>query len=227
MAQKHEFYAHPTIFDDWQGCMAAALETARNRLRPWSWSLAFATLAALFVLIALLVLVSILTAYPATMAWNQAMARAITVMMALLAVQALVTQALLCWPAGQIMPRHVRRLVRRCGWRVPAAALPESHKRASIRPGRRERRSRAPGAREVRAFFDAVRAAGVNVAIARALFDAGIRSKAQLLRTPDADLLAIRGVGPVTVARLRDHFSAGADHGARSSSSSGSAARVF
>ena len=55
-------------------------------------------------------------------------------------------------------------------------------------------------------FFAGVRAAGVNVSIAKALFAAGVRSSHQLCQASDEQLHAIRGVGPATVRKLRVHF---------------------
>lgn len=55
-------------------------------------------------------------------------------------------------------------------------------------------------------FLSRVRAAGVNVSIARALFTAGIRSEKHLRSVGDAKLLGIHGVGPATVHKLRTCF---------------------
>ena len=66
--------------------------------------------------------------------------------------------------------------------------------------------SQAATAQEIRMFFVGARAAGVNVAIAKALFAAGIRSVKHLRASADEQLLQIHGVGPATVRRLRSHF---------------------
>ena len=58
----------------------------------------------------------------------------------------------------------------------------------------------------VQEFFTGVRAAGVNVAIAKALFAAGVRSVQLLSRADDSYLYGIHGVGPATVRKLRAHF---------------------
>lgn len=60
--------------------------------------------------------------------------------------------------------------------------------------------------RGIQDFLSRVRAAGVNVSIARALFTAGIRSEKHLRSVDDAKLLGIHGVGPVTVGKLRACF---------------------
>ena len=53
------------------------------------------------------------------------------------------------------------------------------------------------------AFWKALRRAGVNVRIARALHAGGIRDREDVRRRSDAELLAIPGVGRRTLARLR------------------------
>ena len=53
------------------------------------------------------------------------------------------------------------------------------------------------------AFWRALRRAGVNVRIARALHAGGIQGAEDVRRWSDAALLAIPGVGPRTVERLR------------------------
>ncbi|WJW76114.1 helix-hairpin-helix domain-containing protein [Thiohalobacter sp. IOR34] len=65
----------------------------------------------------------------------------------------------------------------------------------------------AEAAAECRAFFALLREAGINVRIARALFDAGVRRPQQVRALDDAALLAIRGVGPATLRKLRQQFS--------------------
>ena len=70
-----------------------------------------------------------------------------------------------------------------------------------------EKRSQpGPDGEALQRFFAGVRAAGVNVAIAKALFTAGIRSPQQLMAASDRRLVAIRGVGPATVRKLRAQF---------------------
>ncbi|RMG30971.1 MAG: helix-hairpin-helix domain-containing protein [Gammaproteobacteria bacterium] len=53
------------------------------------------------------------------------------------------------------------------------------------------------------AFWRALRRAGVNVRIARALQAGGVRDREAALARTDDELLAIPGVGPRTVARVR------------------------
>ncbi len=210
--QEHEFYADPTVFDYWQSRAGGWFGRYSRKLSPYGWTLAFASMAALFALTAVAVFGLALAGRmggEAQMAWNQSMAQVITIMMALLACHALLQQALQSWPAGITMPRRLRRLVRQCGWKVPATALPsKTQPRHPSRPRQPERRkvSTASDREAVQAFFSGVRAAGVNVSIARALFHAGVRTPLQLCSASDERLLAILGVGPATVRKLRAQF---------------------
>ena len=61
-------------------------------------------------------------------------------------------------------------------------------------------------AAERRAFLAGLRDAGVNVGIARALVAAGYLSGAAVRRASDAEILAIRGVGPATLRKIRAGF---------------------
>jgi len=208
--QDHEFYADPTVFDVWQGRASDWFCRRTRRLCPYGWTLAFAAMAALFALTAVGMFGwSLVSRMQGLAAWNQSMAQVITVMMALLACQAMLQQALQSWPVGVVMPRRLRRMIRLCGWEVPATALP-------VKPGHQTRRRVhqsnvhrapvAPSRQVIQAFFSGVRTAGVNVTIARALFSAGIRTPRQLCRASDACLLKIHGVGPATVHKLRHYF---------------------
>ncbi|VAW74403.1 hypothetical protein MNBD_GAMMA15-1364 [hydrothermal vent metagenome] len=210
--QDHEFYADPTVFDYWQRRVGDWFCGHSRKLRPYGWALAFTSMAVLFALTAFAMFGATLAGRmggEGQMAWNQSMAQVITIMIALLACQVLLQQALRSWPTGITMPRRLRRLVRQCGWEVPVMALPSSSRpRHSPRTRRPERRkaSIASERAAVQAFFSGVRAAGVNVSIARALFNAGIRTPLQLCSASDERLLSIRGVGPVTVCKLRTQF---------------------
>ena len=208
--QDHEFYADPTVFDVWQGRASDWFCRRSRTLCPYGWTLAFTAMAVLFALTTVGVFSwSLVSRMQGLAAWNQSMAQVITIMMALLACQAMLQQALQSWPAGIVMPRRLRRLVRLCGWEVPATALP-------VKPGHQTRRRVhqpddqkapvTPGRQAIQAFFSGVRAAGVNVTIARALFSAGIRTPRQLCHASDERLLKIRGVGPATVRKLRYYF---------------------
>jgi hypothetical protein len=210
--QDHEFYADPTVFDYWQSRVADWFCGHSRKLSPYGWALAFVSMAALFAVTAVGVFGWVLVSRMAgegLVAWNQSMAQVITIMMALLACQAMLQQALQSWPAGTVMPYRLRRLVHLCGWQVPASALPP--KRVTQQPPRIRQSDlpgtpAAPSREDVQAFFAGVRAAGVNVTIARALFSAGVRTPRQLCSASDECLLAIHGVGQATVRKLRIHF---------------------
>ncbi len=210
--QEHEFYADPTVFDYWQSRAGSWFCGHLRKLRPYGWTLAFTAMAALFALTAFSVFGWTLAGRmggEAQMAWNQSLAQVITIMMALIACQALLQQALQSWPAGVTMPRRLRRLVRQCGWVVPATALPPVRQPRPAPGARKPERRKVTTASEraaVQEFFSGVRAAGVNVSIARSLFNAGVRTPLQLCRASDERLLTIRGVGPVTVRKLRAYF---------------------
>jgi hypothetical protein len=211
--QDHEFYADPTVFDYWQSRVGDWFCSRSRKLCPYGWTLAFTAMAACFALTAISVFGWALAdrmAGDGVVTWNQSMAQVITVMMALLACQAMLQQALQSWPAGTLMPSRLRHLVRLCGWEVPASALPvkHSHPRQSrvVKKADHCKVPSTPSRKDVLAFFAGVRAAGVNVTIARALFSAGVRTPRQLCAASDERLLEIRGVGPATVRKLRVHF---------------------
>lgn len=211
--QDHEFYADPTVFDYWQSRCSNVLCSYARKFAPYGWTLAFAVMAMLFAVTAVAVFGWTLitdVGGEGSVAWNQSMAQVITIMMALLACQALLQQALRSWPQGFVMPQRLRHIICLCGWEVPAAAKPRKARPAFRHPP--VRRVVAPlkqspaGRDDIQAFFAGVRAAGVNVAIARALFSAGVRTPRQLCAASDKKLLAIHGVGSVTVRKLRRHF---------------------
>ena len=97
---------------------------------------------------------------------------------------------LLPWPAGRLLSAAEQA----------ARPTPPSRPARAVPP-----RPRLAGT----AFLTEVRRAGVNVRIARSLYAAGVRSLDDLRRASDAELLAIRGVGPATVRRLRAHLDQG------------------
>ena len=71
---------------------------------------------------------------------------------------------------------------------------------------------------DARLFFEAVKAAGINVRIARTLYAAGFRSAAQVRACEDARLLAIDGIGKATLRKLRVQFGLSDTESARHSS---------
>lgn len=55
-------------------------------------------------------------------------------------------------------------------------------------------------------FYRALRDAGINVRIAQSLYAAGFRNAARVRQCSDAQLLAIPGIGPATLRKLRLQF---------------------
>lgn len=202
---KHDFYADPTVFDQWQSTAHDWLCARLGKLCPYSWSAAF-FLAALCcaavggAVFANLLLHALLSQDGWT--WNRFMAQALTVVIALVACHAPVALAIKAWPEAQL-PKWLARLARCCGVAddAPVSATPAPRPPTTAKPP-----VPAIERQALQLFFAEVRAAGVNVAIARALFAAGIRSAQQLRGAHDRDLLAIHGVGPATLHRLRIRF---------------------
>ncbi|HHH43290.1 MAG TPA: helix-hairpin-helix domain-containing protein [Gammaproteobacteria bacterium] len=208
---EHDFYADPTVFDQLKSEAAGWLCTRLEKLCPYAWTIGFSLLGLVFLSIATGVFAVLLLqrfgGEPASVL-NQSLAQAVTMMIALLAAQVVFKQALAAWPRQVEMPVRLRFLMRFFGFSVPSwrrqrAAHQEVRR---IRPDRR--RTPASEQQAIQDFFAGVRAAGVNVTIARTLFAAGIRSVDRLCTISDRQLQAIRGVGPATVRKLRKHFPA-------------------
>lgn len=205
---EHEFYADPTLFDHWQSSAGNWLCARGERICPYLWTIAF-TLAGTALLSVSLVLLGMsvhTTAAQLAPAWNQSLAQGVTIVIALAFAQGLFRLALNAWPEGRGLPGLLRTAGCYVGWQ-PATR----HQPANVIPLKKARATAgstdlATGRDDVQAFFGGVRAAGVNVSIARALFVAGIRSPQQLLNASDRQLTAIRGVGPASVHKLRVQF---------------------
>jgi len=205
---KHDFYADPTVFDQLKSDAGNWCCARLKKLRPYSWTLGFGLLGLVFLSIATVVFVVLLQQRlggDTASVLNQSLAQAVTMLIALLAAQVVFKQALDAWPRQIEMPARLRFVAAFLGFRVPApprTAAPET-----IR-GPAHSRSDAPVSERqaTQEFFAGVRAAGVNVAIARTLFAAGVRSADHLCAARDRQLHNIRGVGPATVRKLRACF---------------------
>ena len=207
----HEFYAQPTVFDQWHASIGSWVCARFNGLCPYSWVIGFSVLGCISFITAMAVLAVTLgsSAGSTTLLWNDSMAQGLTVLVGLMAAQILFRQALDAWPAHIQLPMAWQRVGRYVGWQPPAQPRLVSKQTAAVvsLPGPVPASSSAADDQQaVQAFFSGVRAAGINVAIAKALFGAGIRSPQHLLKARDEQLFAIRGVGPATVRKLRSQF---------------------
>ena len=188
MSYHHDYYADPTLFDRCHALLADHARRLLQRTRPYYWGWGFALVASLCYLSVALIVAEMAVAGAAVAvgaaAWPQSLASSIGALMAL--------------GGGTFFQRLARAAL---------PAPPGAKPRKAAAPAPRPRpAATAPGRAEVQQFFREVRAAGVNVSIARALFAAGIRTVAQVRGCDDRELLRIHGVGPATVRRLRARF---------------------
>jgi hypothetical protein len=204
---KHEFYADPTVFDQWHSSTGNWLSRLTDRFCPFAWGACFAALGITFLSIAIGVASnslhqSLVGVSPPD--WSSSLAQTVTALIALFASQNLLVQAANAWPDHVDIPNGLRVLASLVGWRDNA-----KRQVAGVRSVARQRLQQVqPRAEAVQQFFAGVRTAGVNVSIAKALFAAGVRCAEHLQVVDDLDLLQIRGVGPATVRKLRAHFGA-------------------
>jgi hypothetical protein len=203
---EHEFYADPTVFDQWHNNTGNWFGSGLEKLSPFSWALCFCGLAAAFLLVAIGVfLVSLQHSGldETTALWNQALAQGVTVIIALTASASLFKEAIKAWPRTIANSDGFRTFAVFAVWRKSQQAQLTgiSHDPA------KSPLNIAADRQAVQEFFAGVRAAGVNVAIAKALFAAGVRSAQVLNGAEDCYLYGIHGVGPATVRKLRAHFS--------------------
>ncbi len=193
---RHEFYADPTLFDQWQSSVGSWVRRLCAKLRPYAWVYAFAIPAALLASVAVAQLAVLFhhLVSPAQPAWNLLLAEGIALVVALAAARRLSRHARGAWP------RHIA--LKSAPWRLagPMERRPEdSAERKAIARRTAEREA-------LQRFFSGVKASGVNVAAARALLAGGIRSPRQLRHASDRQLTAIPGVGVATVRKLRRAF---------------------
>ena len=206
----HEFYAEPTVFDQWHASIGGWLCTRMSGLCPYRWFIGFGVLGAAFLVTALVVLAVTLGSSAGSVRpfWNDSMAQGLTVLVGLTAAQTLFRLALDAWPADTGLPSALQRIGHYVGWQQ-SEKLPVSKRTPRVvefpRPAPKPTVD-SGDQQAVQEFFSGVRAAGINVAIAKALFGAGIRSPRHLLKARDEQLFAIHGVGPATVRKLRAQF---------------------
>ena len=201
MMELHSAYRQPTIFDQLWLALAHGLRSPawlRGR-RAWGWT--FAALALLFGAIAAAFLLSIL--HPA--GTGSALASLGSALLSLGVFRHFARCALPLLRAGaERRPAPLHRAKMRDSGRAPAPAprrvpqpVPE------VQP--------APPSPTVarRAYLFELKAAGVNLCVARALVAAGYATGAAVRHASDREILAIRGVGPATLGKLRACYPTG------------------
>ncbi|MGD8843072.1 MAG: hypothetical protein PVJ83_06310 [Gammaproteobacteria bacterium] len=200
-----EFYTDPTLFDRWLSCLKRYLQSVAGNVRPYVWTAAFALLGMVMLSIAASLLGVLVHHATGTQSpsWAQPPAQGVTVLVALLAAQRLFCQACGAWPAHKALPERMRRMALYLGGQ-PAVRSLLTGETIAVAPEPVTAGEAESGAEET--FVADLRNAGVNAAIGRTLFAAGIQSQQQLMHTSDRQLVAIRGVGPATVRKLRAHF---------------------
>lgn len=193
MHSADDYYADPTLFDRCHARLAAGAHRVLVHVQPFLWGLVFHgfALACYLILVITLADFAVADTLAPDAAGLRSLAATLAAAMALCGGIHFQRVGVQAWPApGAGGPRTAHAA-------VPAARPIVANERRLDGPVRRE---------EARVFLEAVREAGVNLTIARALIRGGIRSTRKLRHASDADLLAIPGVGPATVARLRRRF---------------------
>jgi hypothetical protein len=198
MMELHTRYHQPTVFDQLWLALARGLRCPawlRGR-RAWGWT--FGLLALLFGLIGATFLLRAL----APAAGDSALASLGSALLALGVFRHFVRCAL-----PLLRPHGSRRRSSRAESGPASRPAPAG---TAVEPGARPRTPPlpAPSAAERRACLAGLRAAGVNLGIARALAGAGYASGTRLRNASDAEILAIRGVGPATLSKIRACFPA-------------------
>lgn len=180
-------YREATLFDQAFAALAQRLQAWLPARPEQRWRLAFRGLAALFALLGLGVLLHGLQAGAAGSA-----------LVAIPASAGLMATAHFLFTATRQAAQPAAP-ARRQTASAPVPGMHRTRPHAQARP-----QSRVSS----RYFLSELRQAGVNVRIARALYTAGVRSPEAVRRSRDAALLAIHGVGPATLRRLRETFGA-------------------
>ena len=180
MLQSHDYYVHPTWFDQCQMSCVSWLQQYYDRYHPnlWRWIFNFFAFLCYFVL-AIIVVDLVLSVGPAVTTVGGLQSIASTLAVALSLGGAVQFQRLAA-QAEPARPRHHQpvRAVNQAGTAV-----------------------RGRGA--LQAFFSRLHKAGIPVEVARGLLGAGITSEASLMAVDDRVLLAIRGVDHTIIRTLR------------------------
>ncbi|MEE9494299.1 MAG: helix-hairpin-helix domain-containing protein [Gammaproteobacteria bacterium] len=193
MAFQHEYYVHPTCFDRYNSACSEWMLKRYTGSRPYLWFWAFSLLALLcylgFAWIAYQFVLDV--RQDGGINGLHAIANTVAAAMAL----------------GGAVQFH--RLARQIG--LLDARAPDVREEAGNRVVQRQQNVpvRLTYQQEVRQFFSTTRQAGVDVATAKELFSAGIRTMKQLQASDDETLLDITGVDDAILKRLR-HSAMGA-----------------
>ncbi|MFN2309539.1 MAG: helix-hairpin-helix domain-containing protein [Gammaproteobacteria bacterium] len=181
----HGLYQDPTWFDALGGWCLRHIQRRLPRQRGYWWSGGFVLFAALCVAWAAgLAAHAVVYALPLGQAAPQFLAAGLLLVAARHFLTATGISAAAALPRAKLItrtPDHVAV--------APAGAVPAAPRGSDSRP-----------------FIQALKAAGLNVRIARAVCAAGLRSGEQVRACADAQLLAIPGIGPATLRKLRQCF---------------------
>lgn len=205
MMELHSRYRQATIFDQLWLALARGLRRPAwlQGRRAWGW--AFGLLAGLFGVIGAAFLLDAL----APTAGNSALASLGSALLSLGVFRHFARCALpLLQPHGarQRVPRVRAGEGSARPVPVPEVVRPAAGVPAAAATSARIRPVSTLSAAERRAYLAGLRCAGVNVSIARALVSAGYLSAAAVERASDAQILAVRGVGPATLKKIRACF---------------------
>lgn len=185
MLQSHDYYVHPTWFDQCQMSCVSWLQQYYDRYHPnlWRWVFNFFAFLCYFFLAIIVVKLALSVGQTATTVGGlQSIASTLAVALSLggaVQFQRLAAQAEPARPR-QSQPHHqpLERPVNQTGTTV-----------------------RGRGA--LQAFFSRMHKAGIPMEVARGLLGAGITSEARLMAADDRVLLAIHGVDRGVIRALR------------------------
>lgn len=194
-------YPHDDLYHDrtWFDVLGDWLAQRLRRLLPRAgasrWAVGFAAVAAFCVAWAAGLATQAVLSYGG---WNQRAAELIAALLLLAAARhflAVARASMASMPIARTPPHIVMPPVPPAIARASTTPVP-----APPRP------TPAEIAAAAQIFYRALRDAGVNVRIAQSLYAAGFRNAARVRQCSDAQLLAVPGVGPATLRKLRLQF---------------------
>lgn len=198
MASHHDnFYCDRTWFDELGAWLMRSVQRWRPRHPARLWAAGFAAFAALCVAwAAALVTQSVLAQLPR----NEAIAQWLAAVLLLIAARHFLTVTGLSAASAIDEWRRIKALTPRQPSVEVAAHL------ACAAPVKTPDTLEHNSGDDPQRFFRAVKAAGINVRIACALYTAGFRTAEQVCAAADSALLTAPGIGPATVRKLRAQF---------------------